>query len=66
MKFDYLLGHEILQEMEPIEALKELALDGEKNKDKMIVIDSGSHFVYDGSKNERQRLIEFFDVVKNP
>ena len=63
-KFDYLLGHEILQEMEPIEALKELALDGEKNKDKMIVIDSGSHFVYDGSKNERQRLIEFFDVVK--
>ncbi len=64
LKFDYLLGHEILQEMEPIEALKELALDGEKNKDKMIVIDSGSHFVYDGSKNERQRLIEFFDVVK--
>ena len=64
LKFDYLLGHEILQEMEPIEALKELALDGEKNKDKMIVIDSGSHFVYDGSKNERQRLKEFFDVVK--
>lgn len=63
-KFDYLLGYEILQEMEPIEALKELALDGEKNKDKMIVIDSGSHFVYDGSKNERVKLKEFFDVIK--
>ena len=64
LKFDYLLGHEILQEMEPIEALKELALDGEKNKDKMIVIDSGSHFVYDGSKNEREKLKEFFDVIR--
>ena len=63
-KFDYLLGHEILEEMEPLEALKELLLDGSKNKGKMIVIDSGSHFVYDGSKNERQRLKEFFDVVK--
>lgn len=63
-KFDYLLGHEILQEMEPIEALKELVLDGERNKDKMIVIDSGSHFVYDGSKNEREKLKEFFDVIK--
>lgn len=63
-KFDYLLGYEILNEMEPIEALKELVLDGEKNKDKMIVIDSGSHFVYDGSKNEREKLKEFFDVIK--
>lgn len=63
-KFDYLLGYEILNEMEPIEALKELVLDGEKNKDKMIVIDSGSHFVYDGGKNEREKLKEFFDVIK--
>jgi KaiC/GvpD/RAD55 family RecA-like ATPase len=63
-KFDYLLGDEILQEMEPIEALKELALDGEKNKNKMIVIDSGSHFVYDGSKNEREKLKEFFNVIR--
>lgn len=63
-KFDYLLGHEILQEMEPIEALKELVLDGEKNKDKMIVIDSGSHFVYDGSRNEREKLKEFFNVIR--
>ena len=52
-KFDYLLGHEIIQEMEPIDALRELVLDGENNKGKMIIIDSGSHFVYDGSKNER-------------
>lgn len=36
----------------------------EKNKDKMIIIDSGSHFVMDGSKNERQRLKEFIDVVR--
>jgi hypothetical protein len=50
--------------MEPIDALKELVLDGEKNKDKMIVIDSGSHLVYNGTKNERQKLKEFFDVVK--
>ena len=63
-KFDYLLGEEILQEMEPISALKELLLDGNENKDKMIVIDSGSHFVYDGSKNERQNLKEFFDVIR--
>ena len=63
-KFDYLLGEEILQEMEPISALKELLLDGPLNKDKMIVIDSGSHFVYDGSKNERERLKEFFDIIR--
>ncbi|TLT05037.1 AAA family ATPase [Aliarcobacter cibarius] len=63
-KFDYLLGSEIVEEMEPINALKELVLDGENNKDKMIVIDSGSHFVYDGTKNERQKLKEFIDVVK--
>ena len=63
-KFDYLLGSEIVQEMEPIDALKELVLDSENNKDKMIVIDSGSHFVYDGTKNERQKLKEFIDVVK--
>ena len=63
-KFDYLLGHEIIQEMEPIDALRELVLDGENNKGKMIIIDSGSHFVYDGSKNERQKLKEFIDVVK--
>lgn len=63
-KFNYLLGSEIIQEMEPIDALKELVLDGENNKDKMIVIDSGSHFVYDGTKNERQKLKEFIDVVK--
>ena len=63
-KFDYLLGSEILEEMEPIDALKELVLDGEKNKDKMIVIDSGSHLVYNGTKNERQKLKEFIDVVK--
>ncbi len=63
-KFDYLLGHEILQEMDPIEALKELAFDGKRNKDKMIVIDSGSHFVYNGSKNEREKLKEFFDVIR--
>ena len=63
-KFDYLIGSEILEEMEPIDALKELVLDGEKNKDKMIVIDSGSHLVYNGTKNERQKLKEFFDVVK--
>ena len=50
--------------MEPIDALKELVLDGEKNKDKMIVIDSGSHLVYNGTKNERQKLKEFIDVVK--
>mgnify|MGYP003493930061 FL=1 len=62
--FDYLIGSQIIQEMEPLCVLKELALDGEKNKDKMIIIDSGSHFVYDGSKNERQRLKEFIDVVK--
>lgn len=36
----------------------------EKNKDKMIVIDSGSHLVYNGTKNERQKLKEFIDVVK--
>ena len=63
-KFNYLLGSEILNEMEPIDALRELVLDGENNKDKMIVIDSGSHFVYDGTKNERQKLKEFIDVVK--
>ena len=63
-KFDYLIGSEILEEMEPIDALKELVLDGEKNKDKMIVIDSGSHLVYNGTKNERQKLKEFIDVVK--
>ena len=63
-KFNYLLGSEILKEMEPIDALRELVLDGENNKDKMIVIDSGSHFVYDGTKNERQKLKEFIDVVK--
>ncbi len=63
-KFDYLLGYEIMQEMEPIEALKELVLDGLKNKDKMIVIDSGSHFVYDGTRNEREKLKEFFDVIR--
>ena len=62
--FDYLIGSQIIQEMEPLCVLKELALDGEKNKDKMIIIDSGSHFVYDGSKNERQRLKEFIDVVR--
>jgi hypothetical protein len=63
-KFNYLLGSEILNEMEPIDALRELVLDGENNKDKMIVIDSGSHFVYDGTKNERQKHKEFIDVVK--
>ncbi|MBF7071056.1 hypothetical protein [Aliarcobacter butzleri] len=63
-KFDYLLGHQILEEMDPIEALKELAFDGERNKDKMIIIDSGSHFVYDGTKNEREKLKEFFDVIR--
>lgn len=63
-KFDYLLGNEILKEMEPLQALKELALDGEKNKNKMIVIDSGSRFVYDGSRNEREKLKEFLDVIK--
>ena len=63
-KFDYLLGHEIIQEMEPIDALRELVLDGENNKGKMIIIDSGSHFVYDGSRNERQKLKEFIDAVK--
>ena len=63
-KFDYLLGSEILQEMEPIDALKELVLDAHNNKGKMIIIDSGSHFVYDGTKNERQKLKEFIDIVK--
>ena len=63
-KFDYLLGSEILQEMEPIDALKELLLDAHNNKGKMIIIDSGSHFVYDGTKNERQKLKEFIDIVK--
>ncbi len=63
-KFDYMLGHEILEEMEPIEALKELLLDGSKNKGKMIIIDSGSHFVYDGSRNEREKLKNFLDVVR--
>ncbi len=63
-KFDYLLGSEIIEEMEPIDALKELVLDGSNNKDKMIVIDSGSHFVYDGTKNERQKLKEFINVVR--
>lgn len=63
-KFDYLLGYEIMQEMEAIDAIRELVLDGSKNKDKMIVIDSGSHIVYDGSKNERLKLKEFFDVIR--
>ncbi len=63
-KFDYLLGSEILKEMEPIDALKELVLDAHNNKGKMIIIDSGSHFVYDGTKNERQKLKEFIDIVK--
>ena len=62
--FDYIIGSQIIQEMEPICILKELVFDGEKNRDKMIIIDSGSHFVYDGSKNERQRLKEFTDVVR--
>ncbi len=63
-KFDYLLGNEIIQEMEAIDALKELVLDGDKNKGKMIVIDSGSHFVYDGSRKERVKLKELFDVIR--
>lgn len=62
--FDYLLGSQIIQEMEPISALKELVFDGNQNKDKMIIIDSGSHFVYNGTKNERQRLKEFIDLIK--
>ena len=37
-KFDYLLGHEILKEMEPLEALKELLLDGSKNKGKSAFV----------------------------
>ncbi|MDD2975068.1 MAG: hypothetical protein PHZ10_08200 [Aliarcobacter cryaerophilus] len=63
-KFDYLVGDEMLRDLEPIEALKELVLDGIENKDKMIVLDSGSHFVYDGTKNERQKLKELMDVAK--
>lgn len=63
-KFDYLVGDEMLQDFEPIDALKELVLDGVENKDKMIVLDSGSHFVYDGTKNERQKLKELMDVAK--
>lgn len=62
--FDYIIGSEIVQEMEPLNVLKELILDGENNRDKMIIIDSGSHFVYDGTKNERQRLKEFIDIVR--
>lgn len=62
--FDYLIGAEILQEYEPIDALKELIADREKNKGRMIILDSGSHFVYDGSKNERKKLKELMDVSK--
>ena len=43
-KFDYLLGLKLFKEMEPVDALKELVLDSENNKDKMIVIDSGFSF----------------------
>ena len=63
-KFNYLLGNIIIQDMDPIVALKELILDDEKNKDTMIIIDSGSHFVYDGTRNERQRLKELIDVIR--
>jgi len=63
-KFDYLVGEEVLQDFEPLDALKELVLDGHHNRDKMIVLDSGSHFVYDGTKNERQKLKELMDVAK--
>lgn len=63
-KFDYLVGEEVLRDLEPLDALKELVLDGSQNKDKMIVLDSGSHFVYDGTKNERQKLKELMDIAK--
>lgn len=63
-KFDYLVGEEVLQDFEPLDALKELVLDGHHNRDKMIVLDSGSHFVYDGTKNERKKLKELMDVAK--
>ena len=63
-KFDYLVGDEMLQDYQPIDALKELLYDGNENKDKLIVLDSGSHFVYDGTKNERQKLKELMDVTK--
>lgn len=64
-KFDYLVGEEMLQDLDPISALKELIWDGDnENNGKMIVLDSGSHFVYDGSKNERQKLKELMDVAK--
>jgi len=50
--------------MEAIDSLNELVLDGDGNKGRMIVLDSGSHFVYDGTKNERAKLKEFLDVIK--
>lgn len=63
-KFDYLVGEEMIKDMEPIEALKKLIFDGNENNGKMIVLDSGSHFVYDGSKNERKKLKELMDIAK--
>jgi len=63
-KFDYIIGEDMIHDMEPMDALNQLIFDESANNDKIIILDSGSHFVYDGSKNERQKINEMMKTIK--
>jgi len=63
-RFNYILGQNLLlNNIDPFQVLIDLSFD--KTVNRLLIIDSGSHIVYDGTNNERKSLIQFFSILKN-